>query len=217
MNYPYHRYALEHVKPETFFEIPEHFRSEHGGGLERYATYERFAKDTLQHNGCMAACTLSMAFKPKVVVEFGVKFGWTSWLLCKFNPEARVYGVDNVGPVHDSILPTGYVPFMHNCKNYSLSIMNSWEFSMPGQVDLCFVDADHFMPNVLKDCRTAWRNRNTSRDWCIAFDDYHPSNPDVVEGIDTLTKETGMELQKIGSWHWIGTKSYTEEELRGIQ
>jgi hypothetical protein len=110
----------------------------------------------------------------------------------------------------------GYIPLAHKVNNLNLYIMNSWELKLPGQVDLCFIDADHFLPAVEKDTWTAWNNRNKDGDWCIAWDDYHPNNPDVKNTVDKFCAEVGYPLQKIASWHWIGSKTAHENDLRNI-
>lgn len=200
--------ALTYFNKELFFTIPEHFRSEHGNTLERWSTWDKFVNDS----GYKTAAILSFMFKPKVIVEFGVHFGWTSLLWCKFNPTARVHGVDRYGHPHNSILPTGYVPLMHDCKNYSLHIADSYNFSLPEQVNLCFIDGWHFAPTVLKDCWRAWENCNKNEPWCILWDDYAPGSPDVVEAVDIFTKEIGYELHELGGWKWIGNIQFTEAE-----
>jgi hypothetical protein len=189
----------------------------HDGGFLRFASWDILKEDTLERNGAVAAACLSMLFRPKVIVEFGVKVGWTSLLLCRLNPKARVHGVDVSGRVYQTFLPTGYAPLMHEVKNYSLHLMNSWDFDMKGKVDLCFIDADHFNPAVTKDTWRAWENRNTEGDWCIAWDDYHPNNPDVFSTVNDFVKEVGYPLQKTMSWYWIGTKSLLESEIYGLE
>lgn len=196
-------WALSCFDKDKFFEVPENFRSEHGNTLQRWSTWNSVVQD----NGYNTAAILSMIYKPKVVVEFGVHFGWTSLLWCKFNPQARVHGIDRYGHPHDTILPTGYVPLMHDCKNYSLHIMNSYDFEMPNQVGLCFIDGWHFAPTVLKDCWRAWENRCKDKDWCIIWDDYSPPNTDVIEAVDEFTKRIGYQLHNLGAWHFIGTKT----------
>lgn len=213
------KHAIDCFKKEDFYEFPDFMKEAHTD-FQRYASYNEFVKDTLERCGCIAPATLSMLFKPKIVVEFGVKLGWTSLLLCRFNPKARIHGVDISGRMENGIfpyLPTGYAAFMNNCKNYSLHIMNSWDFEMTGQVDLCFIDADHFLPAVEKDTWRAWENRNRKGEWCIAWDDYHPNNPDVYNTVNDFVKEVNYPLQKIASWYWIGSKTISEEQLSNIK
>lgn len=212
---PWQYYALSCFPKESFYEFPDFIRKAHTD-FERYSSHERFVWDTIERCGCIAATTLSMLFKPKVIVEMGVKLGWTSFLLSRLNPEANVFGVDISGKMENSCfpyLPTGYAALMNNCQNYALYIMNSYDFSMPGKVDLCFIDADHFLPAVALDTRRAWDNRNIEGDWCIAWDDYHPNNPDVFNTVNSFVAEVGYPLQKIGSWYWIGNKEMSEEDL----
>ncbi len=215
---PWQEYVLSCFKKEEFFEFPEFMIKAHTD-FERYSTYERFVWDTVERCGCIAAACLSMLFKPKVIIEMGVKVGWTSLLLCRLNPEARVYGIDIAGRVENDFfpyIPTGYAVFVNNVKNYSLTIANSWKAVMSDQVDLCFIDADHFLPAVELDTRRAWENRNTKGDWCIAWDDYHPNNPDVFNTVNKFVEEVQMPLQKIGSWYWIGSKIMSENDLANI-
>lgn len=210
------RYALHCFKPEEFYHMPLSYRYHPSHYFSRFCSYDEFKLDTLERSGCIASACLSLLFKPETIVEFGVNAGWTSLLLCRLNPDAWVHGVDFVGRLPNQDFPTGMVPLLHNVPNYSLHIMNSWEFDMSGSVDLCFIDADHFIPNVEKDCWTAWENRNVDGDWCIAWDDYHPSNPDVLNTVDDFVKQVGYPLQKIGSWYWIGTKIIGENDLSDI-
>jgi hypothetical protein len=93
---------------------------------------------------------------------------------------------------------------------------NSWDFELPGQVDLCFIDADHFLPSVEKDTWRAWDNRNVEGNWCIAWDDYHVNNQDVFNTVNEFVNKVGYPLQKIASWYWIGSKTMTENDLAGI-
>ncbi len=213
------KYALSCFKKEEFYEFPEFIR-EADSGFKRYATHDEFVFDTMERCGCIAAATLSMLFKPKIIVEMGVNLGWTSLLLCKLNPTARVYGIDISGRFQNGkfpYLPTGYATFMHNVKNYTLVMGNSWDFSMQRQIDLCFIDADHTLPAVEKDTKRAWENRNSKGEWCIAWDDYHENNPDVFNTINKFVKEVGYSLQKIASWYWIGNKTIAENDLANIK
>ena len=123
-------------------EVPSEVR--YHPNLKRFMTYEELEIDTIQRNGAIAASTLSLLFKPKVVVEFGVNLGWTSLLLSKLNPEADVHGIDISETVwFDKDYPIGWACLLHEPKNYTLHIMDSSKFEMTGQVDLCFVDGDH--------------------------------------------------------------------------
>ncbi len=212
------KYALSCFKKEEFYEFPE-FIKKMGTDFERYCSHERFVWDTLERCGCIAATTLSMLFKPKIVVEMGVNLGWTSLLLCRLNPDAWVFGVDISGRFQNGdfpYLPTGYVTLMNNVKNYSLVMGNSWDLEMHHQVDLCFIDADHTLPAVEKDTWRAWNNRNTKGDWCIAWDDYHVNNPDVFNTVNKFVAEVSYPLQKIASWYWIGSKTVAENDLANI-
>lgn len=185
-------------------------------GIWRAKDWPHLASDTVACNGTQMVAKLSLVYKPRVIVEMGVHDGTTTLLLCKLNSEARVYGVDCRGRIHgdDSpqSVPVGFTALMQNVDNLTLHIGNSWDFSMPGQVDLCFIDADHTGDAPYRDSVRAWDNRNVSGDWCIVWDDYHPNNPDVVRAVDQFTREVGMELHKVGSWFYIGTRPHTEVE-----
>jgi hypothetical protein len=212
------KYAIDCFKKEEFYEFPKFIKNV-DTDFERYSSYDRFVWDTLERCGCIATATLSMLFKPKLIVEMGVNLGWTSLLLCKLNPEARVLGVDISGRMQNGVfpyLPTGYAALMNNCQNYSLTIGNSYDLSIPENVDLCFIDACHFLPEVELDTRRAWENRNTKGDWCIAWDDYHENNPDVFNTVNKFVAEVNMPLQKIASWYFIGSKTVSESELENI-
>ncbi len=206
---PWQTYLFSRFPRSEYVPIPEHARR--WDCLWRHATWEAFASDTVHCNGTQMATLLSMVYKPKVVAEFGLDAGLTTLQFCKLNPEAQVFGVD-ASETH----PSGFSICCHainnNVKNLTLAIMPSWEFSMPGKVDLCFIDADHLGDSPMKDTRRAWANRNTSRDWCIAWDDYHENNPDVKNAVDAFVAEVGMQLHQVGSWFYIGTRPHSEVE-----
>lgn len=180
-------------------------------GIWRAKDWEHLASDTVACNGTQMVAKLSLLYRPKVIVEMGVHDGTTTLLLCKMNPQARVHGVDCRGRIHGSrslqSVPVGFTAMMQDVKNLTLHIGgNSWDFSMSGQVDLCFIDADHTGVAPWLDTLRAWENRNVGGDWCIAWDDYHPSNPDVVRAVDRLVADSGMPLWTVGSWVYVGTK-----------
>ena len=208
------KYLLDCFKKEEFYNLPERVSSQ--PAMWRFATYDALVEDTMQRNGPIAAACLSILFKPKIIVEMGVHAGWTTLLLCKLNPQARVHAVDIRGRTDGTDVPICYVPLMHGVPNLSLHIMKSWDFKVPGTIDLCFIDGDHFLPAVERDTWTAWENRNQNGDWCIAWDDYHPNNPDVKNTVDDFCKQVGYPLQKIASWYWIGSKTMSEEEIKRI-
>ena len=200
----------------NFPEVSKEYR--YHPNLKRFMTYEELEIDTIQRNGAIAATTLSLLFKPKVVVEFGVDLGWTALLLSKLNPQAEVHGVDHREMTwFDRDFPIGYACKLHKVQNHTLHVpMNCWDFDMTGKVDLCFIDGAHDYQGVFDDTWRAWHNRNKTQDWCIAFDDYHPSNAGLVKAIDEFVKMSGFKLQKIASWVWIGTKEVTEQELSNV-
>lgn len=184
-------------------------------GIWRAKDWLHLASDTVHCNGTQMAAVLSLVYKPLVVVEMGVHDGTTLLLLCKLNPQARVYGVDCRSRIHGDnspqSVPVGFTALMQGVKNLTLHIGNSWEFSVPG-VGLCFIDADHAGDAPYKDSVRAWSNRNVDGDWCIAWDDYHPNNPDVVRAVDRFCGEVGMQLHQIGSWVYIGTLPHSQVE-----
>ena len=214
---PWQDYVLNKCFNESNYpEIPEKFR--YHSNLKRFMTYDELWIDTIKRNGPIACVTLSLLFKPKIIVEFGVNLGWTSLLLSKLNPQAEVYGIDIRNTIFfDREFPIGYATIdIHKCENYTLHIMDSSKFDMENQVDFCFVDGDHEYEGVRKDCERAWKNRNKDGDWIIAFDDYHPSNEGVVKAVDEFVSAVGFKLQKAWSWYWIGTKEADEQMLNNI-
>lgn len=180
----------------------------------RAKDWEHLASDTVKCYGTQMAAKLSMLYRPEVVVEMGVHDGTTTLLLCRLNPQARVYGVDCRSRVYgggpSQSVPVGFTAMMQDVKNLTLHIGNSWDFSLPGQVGLCFIDADHLGEAPYRDSVRAWQNRRAGGDWCIAWDDYHPSNPDVVRAVDRLVREAGATLYTVGSWVYIGTKEWRD-------
>jgi hypothetical protein len=216
MNQCWKEYLFAHFKKDEFYDLPDEVIRISPDGLGRFRSYNELQIDTADRCGAIASTTLSMLFKPKVIVEMGVNLGWTSLLLCRLNPDAVVYGIDNRSESEYRPLPVGFIPFAHNIRNFVLKNCNSWDFELPGQVDLCFIDADHFLPAVEKDTWRAWDNRNVEGDWCIAWDDYHVNNQDVFNTVNEFVNKVGYPLQKIASWYWIGSKTMTENDLAGI-
>lgn len=216
--FPWQEYLLSQFKPEEFVETPVEMRTDGGAGVFRFGTYYDLVYDTLINNGAVAATTLSMLFKPKVITEFGIYAGSTTMLLSKLNPSAKVYAIDFVEKhfTPNFELPTGYVAKLQQLSNVVYVIKNSCEFDMTGKVDFCFIDGDHCGDAPYKDSWRAWENRNTSEDWCIAWDDYHINNPDVYTAVNKFVKEVGYPLQKAWSWYWIGTKVADESKLVNI-
>lgn len=211
LTYPWQKYLLEHIPQELFFDLPEEISNQ--TSMWRFSTYDNFLSDVVNTGGAMCATLLSMFFKPKTVVEFGVDAGWTTLLFCRCNPEARIHAIDNRARIQYNNLPTGCVALWHNINNLSLHIMNSYDFDMSGKVDLCFIDGCHDLPEVKLDTERAWENRNKDGDWCIAWDDYHPSNPDVFNTVNDFCKKVGHQLNKINAWQWIGSKNISEQNL----
>lgn len=205
-------YVFDCFKKEEFYDFtPEEVIN---SNFVRFPTYDVFHHDVSVNNGPIASATLSLLFRPKVIVEMGVKIGWTSLLLSRLNPQAEVHGVDIAEYLdYKTETLTGLALVKHKVPNFQLHIMNSWDFDMKGKVDLCFIDADHEEEPVWKDSWRAWENRNRDGDWCIAWDDYHPTNQGVVKSVDKFVAEVGYKLQKAWSWYWIGTKEATEAEL----
>lgn len=205
---PWQEYLLSKFPKDEYVDIPAWVVDL--VNMWRHATWEKFISDTLDCNGTQMAALLSMAYKPKVIVEMGVDAGFTTLQFCKLNPDARVYGIDNRSQNSNTKLPIGFHVLMNNVSNLTLAIMNSWDFSMPGKVDLCFIDAEHCGEAPWKDTLRAWDNRNTLGDWCIAWDDYHPNNPDVFGAVNRFVTDVKMDLQQVGSWVFIGTIPATE-------
>lgn len=204
------RYFLDCFKRDEFCDLPPEMLSQ--SSMWRCGTYESLLEDTIMHNGTIMATLLSMAFKPKVVVEMGIDGGITTMQLCRLNPQARVYGVDKFSRKRGAMVPIATMALMQNVNNLTIHIGDSWEFDMSKQVDLCFIDGEHCGDGPMKDTRRAWENRNSFGDWCIAWDDYHPNNPDVKAAVDQFVAEKGLTLNHIGSWVWVGTKTSAEVE-----
>lgn len=205
---PWQTHLMDRCPPSSFGSIPQEYRGVQWGHW-RGADYEAFSKDVMECYGPVAAVTLSMAYKPKTIVEMGVYSGHTSFVLARANPDAMVHGVDC--SMMASILPTATTLLTHGTNNFKLHIGCTWDFEMP-DVDLCFIDGCHVWEAPYLDSLRAWKNRNTSRDWCIAWDDYHPNNHDVVRCVDRFVKEVGMELRTLMSWVYIGTLPHSAVE-----
>jgi len=206
---PWQRYILSKCPPDSMKEIPPH--SWEQSAQWKFTNWDMFASDVVSCYGSIASVCLSLAYKPKTIVEMGVFSGHTSFLLCRANPDARVYGVDRVSIMWGTLLPTGYTVMLHGVNNFTLHIGESSEFKVDN-VDLCYIDACHTGDAPYKDSLRAWENRNKNGDWCIAWDDYHPSNPDVVNAVDKFCKEVGMQLHRLSSWYYIGTLPHSAVE-----
>lgn len=203
---PWQEYLFSVCPRESIKTMPEENRIQ--SAQWRFANWEAFYHDVMNCFGPVAATSLSMAYKPKCIVEMGVFSGHTSFILCRANPEANVYGVDCRDIMAGTNLPTGYTALLHGVNNLQLVSGNSWDFELSGQVDMCFIDAEHCGEAPYLDSLRAWENRNVNGDWCIAWDDYHQSNPDVVRAVDRFTEEVGMPLFTLASWVYIGTKPH---------
>lgn len=188
----------------SYRPIPDYAR--YMSALWRFATYEHLATDTVVHNGTQMPTLLSMVYQPKIVVEFGVDGGMTTMLLCKLNPDARVYAVDKYSKKRDADVPIGFYALMQGCDNLTVHIQPAQDFVLPN-VELCFIDDEHIGDAPYLSSWRAWKNKHPDN-WCIAWDDYHPSNPDVVRGVDTFCREVGQQLRHLGSWVYIGSKSH---------
>lgn len=212
---PWQNYFLDCFPEKDYINFPEELMGL--SGIWRSSTWEHVAHDTVHCYGTQMATLLSMAYKPKVIVEMGVYCGLTTAQFCKLNPNAKVYGVDlhKILPdYNDSIKPPiGYSALLQKVNNLELILGKpSWEFSLPDQVDLCFIDGNHMGDAPYRDSLRAWDNRNTKSDWCIAWDDYHPNNPDVKNAVDRFCKEVKMGLHELGSWVYIGTLPHSAVE-----
>lgn len=202
------RYVLECFKREEFCELPEEIRCQ--SSMWKFSTYENLVSDTVHCCGTQMAATISLLFKPQTIVEFGTHGGMTALLLCRLNPTARIHAVDVNSRMPDAMLPICCAAMMNRVKNLSVHIMNSWDFKMPGEVDFCFIDGEHIGAAPMLDSERAWANRRVNGNWCIAWDDYHPNNPDVFSAVNAFTKSVGMTLNTVGSWVWIGTYSQAD-------
>lgn len=207
---PWQDYLLSKCPPESFSKLPPEAR-DFNKGHWRFADYSSFYDDVVRCYGPVAATCLSMAYRPRVVVEMGVYSGSTSLILARANPEAEVHGVDINTEVAG--FPVGLTVLTHGARNFTLHQGNSWDFNMPG-VGLCFIDADHTGDAPYRDSLRAWANRpmGDGGEWCIAWDDYHESNTDVVRCVDRFVGEVGMELHKLMSWYYIGTLLHSAVE-----
>lgn len=210
---PWQTYLLS-CFPESEFKPQPPFIETIDVSSWRLKTWEHLASDAVHCCGTQASVVLSMAYKPKVIVEMGIRDGTTTLLFCKLNPQARVWGVDSRSCMSDAAgMPVGYTAMMQGVDNLTLAVMPSWELAVPN-VDLCFIDADHAGEAPYKDSRRAWENRNRDGDWCIAWDDYHENNPDVKRAVDRFVGEVQMPLWTINSWVYIGTKG--PEAMEGL-
>lgn len=214
LRFPWQRFILDKIKREDYTNFPESVSEQ--VSMWKYCTYDMVLSDVVNTGGCMCAALLSMLYRPKVIVEMGVHAGFTTMLFCELNPDAIVHGVDLHSRCSDNKMPTGYAAMMQDVRNLRLHFMNSWEFDLSGKVDLCFVDANHSLPDVKLDTERAWENRNNDGEWCIAWDDYHPANPDVYNTVNGFCAKVGMPLNKINAWYYIGTKSMSERELENF-
>lgn len=205
--YSWQRYVLSCFPREKYVDVPAYAR--YMSSMWRHATWESFVSDTVAHNGTQMAALLSLAYKPKVIVEFGLDAGFTTLQLCRLNPFARVYGVDKYSKKRDADVPICFHALMNGVDNLTLHIGNSWEFKLP-HVGLCFIDGEHVGDAPYLDSIRAWENRDVDGDWCIAWDDYHENNPDVKRAVDRFCSDVGMPLHQVGSWFYIGTKDHKE-------
>jgi hypothetical protein len=201
---------MKYCPPESFKTLDPAAR-DFNGGHWRFADYEAFRYDTLECYGAVASVCLSLAYKPRTIVEMGVYSGSTSFLLCRANPHAQVHGVDLSHKA--GRFPTGYTALTHGVDNYTLHLgTKAQDFALPN-VDMCFIDADHTGDAPYLDSLRAWENKPADGDWCIAWDDYHESNQDVVRAVNQFVKEVKMGLRTLMSWVYIGTLPHCAVEV----
>lgn len=215
LRFPWQSFVLDKINRSEYTDFEESVSEKIS--MWKYCTYDMLLSDVVNTGGLMCATLLSMLYKPKVIVEMGVHAGFTTMLFCKLNPGAIVHGVDIHTRCPDNKMPTGYAATIQGVQNLRLHFMNSWDFDLSGKVDLCFVDANHSLPAVKLDTERAWENRNKKGDWCIAWDDYHPSNPDVYKTVNEFCDKVKMPLNKINAWYYIGTKSMSEGDLENFK
>jgi len=127
---------------------------------------------------------LSMTYRPKIIVEFGTASGLRTRLLSILNPGSMVYTIDKSECAGFQDKPTGFVA--KDCDNVKIVIQDSSSFDMPGEVDMCFIDADHSEESVYKDSLRAWDNRNINN-FCILWDDYILES--VEKAVDRFVEE----------------------------
>ena len=142
---------------------------------------------------------ISLAVRPRVVVEFGTSLGIGTCLLGWLNPDAALTTVDNR---QDTFMPGNrVVPIGHMAQMQGLTCDyvcgDSWDYTDEG-VDLCFVDADHSYAAVVADSTRAWWNRSDDgHPWAILWHDHNERHPGVVRAVAEFCGKVGVELQSM--------------------
>ncbi len=151
---------------------------------------------------------LSRVIKPEVVVEFGTSLGMGTCLLRWLNPRAWLVTVDANAETFlpgDVRVPMGQLA-MHQGIKCGYVRGNSWDYSLPGTAQLCFIDADHSYSAVAGDSMRAWNNRFEAGRWAIAWHDHQL--PDVQRAVAEFCEAVGVELQSRPDsdtvWIWGG-------------
>lgn len=147
---------------------------------------------------------LTLRHKPEVIVEFGSALGIRTNLIAKLNPKATFHTVEiqNPYPASNYRLPPAYMaaindlPILaHSCRSFDLNIA--------GNVNLCFIDADHSTESVVKDSEWAFAKKDDGN-WRIVWDDYPLLS--VREGVDSFCKNHGLTVSHEFGYASVGTE-----------
>jgi predicted O-methyltransferase YrrM len=151
----------------------------------------------------------------KIGVEVGVASGQYSRVLCNYNPQMKVYGVDPWIPYPeytDYVLKSTFKTLKQDAMNRLLKKPN-FEFiekmSMDAvkqfkdeSLDFVYIDANHENPFVYQDI-VEWGKKIRSGGIISGHDFTKPHNTkcDVIEAVTTYTKENN-----INPWFVLGAK-----------
>lgn len=139
---------------------------------------------------------------PKVIVEIGVRAGYSAWAMLLAEPSATFIGFDDFREGWDGIV--GPVGFGKEVKAHALKLLGSWkpkileqDVSRKGFVvptaDLYHVDGDHSFESEKRDILTCVRAMASSS--VIAVHDF--LCPPVRRAIEEVVKESGLAYWEI--------------------
>ena len=189
---PWQNFAIENIKKYPFISLNwQGYEDE----LKAHNDVDSYIQYYIDSGSAQLFALLSMTFKPNIIVEFGTAMGIRTHLLWRLNPNASIYTVEPLETVRsDGNYPAGYVAKINHA---SVTYIKDFSYATNIQnVNFCYIDADHSEESVYRDSLLAWKNRNTSQDWVILWDDYPLGS--VAKAVNRFVSEVNVPLQGMG-------------------
>lgn len=112
--------------------------------IEQYKEYYKIKHDIVKE------CN------PKVIIEIGVRAGYSAWAFLQACPKAKYYGFDADNKTHGGQGPKSYIPWAKEIlKNYDATITSPFDTQiadvLPVGGDFYHIDGDHTTDGVMHD------------------------------------------------------------------